>query len=31
MLTYRDMNGDAMIDPKTENVTIMNVETGFNF
>jgi len=31
MLTYRDMNGDATIDPKTENVTIMNVETGFNF
>jgi len=31
MLTYRDMNGDSVIDPKTENVTIMNVETGFNF
>ena len=31
MLTYRDMNGDAVIDPKTENVTIMSVETGFNF
>ena len=31
MLTYRDMNGDAMIDPKEESVTIMNVETGFNF
>ncbi|MCD6446603.1 MAG: hypothetical protein J7L40_00390 [Candidatus Marinimicrobia bacterium] len=31
MLTYRDMNGDAIIDPKTENVTIMSVETGFNF
>lgn len=31
MLTYRDMNGDAVIDPKEESVTIMNVETGFNF
>lgn len=31
MLTYRDMNGDSVIDPKTENVTVMNVETGFNF
>lgn len=31
MLTYRDMNGDAVIDPKTESVTIMSVETGFNF
>ncbi|MFA6618536.1 MAG: hypothetical protein WCT23_05655 [Candidatus Neomarinimicrobiota bacterium] len=31
MLSYRDMNGDAVIDPKTEKVTVMNVETGFNF
>jgi hypothetical protein len=31
MLTYRDMNGDSVIDPKEENVTYMNVETGFNF
>lgn len=31
MLSYRDMNGDTVIDPKTENVTVMNVETGFNF
>ncbi|MCK4813736.1 MAG: hypothetical protein KAT14_07355 [Candidatus Marinimicrobia bacterium] len=31
MLTYRDMNGDGAIDPKEESVTIMSVETGFNF
>ncbi|MDZ7795692.1 MAG: hypothetical protein U5N56_01010 [Candidatus Marinimicrobia bacterium] len=31
MLTYRDKNGDSEIDPKEEAVTIMNVETGFNF
>ena len=31
MMTYRDMNGDSVIDPKEESVTYMNVETGFNF
>ncbi|MBN2781479.1 MAG: hypothetical protein JXR21_05905 [Candidatus Marinimicrobia bacterium] len=31
MRTYRDMNGDEVIEPKTEGVTIMNVETGFSF
>ena len=31
MMTYRDMNGDSVIDPKEENVTFMNVETSFNF
>lgn len=31
MLSYRDMNGDSVIDPKAEKVTVMNVETGFNF
>lgn len=31
MRTYRDKNGDSVIDPKEEAVTIMNVETGFNF
>lgn len=31
MRTYRDMNGDGAIMPKEEAVTVMNVETGFNF
>jgi hypothetical protein len=31
MRTYRDMNGDGVIHPKEEAVTVMNVETGFNF
>ncbi|MDD3716571.1 MAG: hypothetical protein PHT46_05640 [Candidatus Marinimicrobia bacterium] len=31
MRTFRDMNGDGVIMPKEEAVTIMNVETGFNF
>ena len=31
MMTYRDKNGDSIILPKEERVTVMNVETAFNF
>ncbi len=29
--TYRDYNGDGMIDPDTESISITTIETGFNF
>lgn len=31
MQTYRDKNGDGMIDPKLESLKVMSIETGFNF
>jgi len=29
--TYRDYDGNGVIDPKTESVSITTIETGFNF
>ncbi|HDR04833.1 MAG TPA: hypothetical protein ENN84_06255 [Candidatus Marinimicrobia bacterium] len=31
MQTYRDKNGDGVIDPKMESLKVMSIETGFSF